>query len=102
MRWWYYWGFRPSRCFAEHLPKCLPAMAHRQLLLFRSFAKGAAERRVIEERIITEAAGAARGVEHIAFHCAFVDAADLAASDKSDHAHEPRPPVGHAAQPFEQ
>ena len=77
-------------------------MANRQLLLFGSFAKGAIERWVVEERVITEAPGAARRIEHLAFHRAFVNTAHFAAFHQRYRTHESRAPVANAAQSLEQ
>ena len=54
--------------FRNAWPRWLTA----SFLLFGSFAKSGLEGRVVKQRVITEAAGATRCIEHLAFHRAFV------------------------------
>src|ERR1019366_6927542 len=77
-------------------------MAEGDLPLGRGFSESEAERRRVEQRIVSEARGAARLVEDDARHRPAKDAAETFAFDQRDYAHEARVPVGYASQLFEQ
>jgi len=73
-------------------------MAEGEFLLGGGFAESESERRRVEERIVSEAGGAARLVEDDARHRTAKNATETLAFDQRDDAHETRGPVGHAAQ----
>ena len=63
LRWQRYLGRK-----SKHRLQRLRAMAHQHLVADGRFAEGAAERLVVEQRIVAESAGAARRVQDPAFH----------------------------------
>src|SRR5262249_43387162 len=80
----------------------LSAMAGFELLRVTGFAEGAAEGRVEEEGVVTEAVGAAGIVDDAPFDRAAIDAAQAVAFDEGDHADESGCAIFDAAELFEQ
>ncbi len=77
-------------------------MAEGELPAGGGFSESEAELRTVEERIVSEAGGAARLFEDDARHRAAKDATEMLAFDERDYADETCGAVGHAAQLFEQ
>src|SRR5580658_5039855 len=68
-------------------------MADFHLLREWRFAERAAERLVIEERVVAEAVGSARPIDDVPFYYPPKGLHQGAVLHQSYHAHEPRPPV---------
>src|ERR1700676_4778595 len=86
----------------KHGGERLRAMADLHFLFDRGFAESASEGLVVEERIVSEAAGAARLADDAAFNRAAKNLHQFAVVDQGDDADESRAAVLDAAQAFEQ
>src|SRR4051794_36175631 len=77
-------------------------MAYGELLLVGGFPEGAAEGLVVEERVVAEAASAARVVDNPPFDSSPIDTAHVACLDQRNGTDEAGGPVRDAAQILEQ
>src|ERR1039458_2799233 len=76
----------------QHRANGLPPVTQRELLLSRRLAERAPKSRAVEQRVIAEAAGAARLVENHTFHRAVKNPHHAPALHQRDGADEARVP----------